>query len=120
MVETDQGTLAFQEYFVREQCRPVVRDIRYEGAALARPSPAGARGALRADACRHHHLPLQPWLSVEPILAVAGMREALKASGVPIVAVSPIIGGKAVKGPDRQDHGRARARRRQPHHCVAL
>jgi LPPG:FO 2-phospho-L-lactate transferase len=99
VVETDQGTLAFQEYFVREQCRPAVRDIRYQGAAAAQPS----RQVLEALSARTLAgiviCPSNPWLSVEPILAVPGMRKALEASGVPVVAVSPIIAGKAVKGP---------------------
>jgi LPPG:FO 2-phospho-L-lactate transferase len=99
VVETDQGSLAFQDYFVREQCRPVVRDIRYEGAALARPSPAVLEALSAPTLAGIIICPSNPWLSVEPILAVAGMREALKASGRPIVAVSPIIAGKAVKGP---------------------
>ncbi len=99
MVETDEGTLAFQDYFVRQQCRPVVRDIRYEGAALARPSVAVLEALSAPSLAGIIVCPSNPWLSVEPILAVAGMREALKASGRPIVAVSPIIAGKAVKGP---------------------
>jgi LPPG:FO 2-phospho-L-lactate transferase len=99
MVETDQGTLAFQDYFVREQCRPVVRDIRYEGAALARPTVAVLEALSAPSLAGIIICPSNPWLSVEPILAVAGMREVLKASGRPIVAVSPIIAGKAVKGP---------------------
>jgi LPPG:FO 2-phospho-L-lactate transferase len=77
----------------------VVRDIRYEGAALARPSPAVLEALSAPTLAGIIICPSNPWLSVEPILAVAGMREALKASGRPIVAVSPIIAGKAVKGP---------------------
>jgi LPPG:FO 2-phospho-L-lactate transferase len=99
MVETDRGTLAFQDYFVREQCRPVVRDIRYEGAGLARPTVAVLEALSAPSLAGIIICPSNPWLSVEPILAVAGMREVLKASGRPIVAVSPIIAGKAVKGP---------------------
>ena len=100
VVDTDQGTLAFQDYFVREQCRPVVRDIRYDAAAAAerrrrrcsRPWPR--RRSPGSSIC-----PSNPWLSVEPILALPGMRQAMRARGVPVVAVSPIIAGKAVKGP---------------------
>jgi LPPG:FO 2-phospho-L-lactate transferase len=99
MVETDQGTLAFQDYFVREQCRPIVRDIRYEGAAQARPTLAVLEALAAPSLAGIVICPSNPWLSVEPILAVGGMREALAACGRPIVAVSPIVAGKAVKGP---------------------
>jgi LPPG:FO 2-phospho-L-lactate transferase len=99
LVETDAGTLSFQDYFVRRQCRPIVRSLRYEGAAAARmPAPVAAALAARTLAgiivC-----PSNPWLSIDPILAVPGLREALRAGGAPVVAVTPIIGGKAVKGP---------------------
>ncbi len=99
VVESDAGTLAFQEYFVRDQCRPVARSIRYDGAARARPTRAvidalSAPGLAGIIIC-----PSNPWLSVDPILAVPGLREAMRASGAPVIAVSPIIGGKAVKGP---------------------
>jgi LPPG:FO 2-phospho-L-lactate transferase len=99
LIETDNGTLPFQDYFVREQCRPVLRDIRYHGAAAARPT-TDVLDALAAPSLAGIVIcPSNPWLSVEPILAVAGLREALQESGRPIVAVSPIIAGKAVKGP---------------------
>ena len=99
VVETDAGTLAFQEYFVRDQCRPAVRRIRYDGADTARPTPQVLAGAVGADLAGIIICPSNPWLSVDPILAVPGMREAMRASGAPVIAVSPIIGGKAVKGP---------------------
>jgi LPPG:FO 2-phospho-L-lactate transferase len=99
VLDTDAGTLAFQEYFVREQCRPVVRNIRFEGAAAARPSPQ-VLAALAAPTLGGIIIcPSNPWLSVDPILAVPGLRSALKTSGAPIIAVSPIVGGKALKGP---------------------
>jgi LPPG:FO 2-phospho-L-lactate transferase len=99
MVDTDRGTLAFQDYFVRQQCRPVVRRLRYEGAGAARPT-AQVLAALSAQALAGIILcPSNPWLSIDPILAIPGMREAIRASGAPVIAVSPIIGGKAVKGP---------------------
>jgi LPPG:FO 2-phospho-L-lactate transferase len=97
LVDTDQGTLAFQEYFVREQCRPAVHAIRFDGAEGAKPS-AQILGALKGAAgiiiC-----PSNPWLSVDPILAVPGLRAAIRAAGAPVIAVAPIIAGKAVKGP---------------------
>jgi LPPG:FO 2-phospho-L-lactate transferase len=99
VVESDTGTLAFQEYFVHHQCRPTVRRLRYEGAATARLSPQAA-AALSAPTLGGVILcPSNPWLSIDPILAVPGMREAIRARGAPVIAVSPIIGGKAVKGP---------------------
>ena len=99
IVETDAGTLAFQEYFVREQCRPVVRAIRFEGAADARTTQQ-VLAALSAPTLTGIIVcPSNPWLSVDPILAVPGLAPALKASGAPIIAVSPIIAGKALKGP---------------------
>jgi LPPG:FO 2-phospho-L-lactate transferase len=99
VVDTEAGTLAFQEYFVREQCRPPVRTIRFEGASAARPTRS-VLDALAADTLAGIIIcPSNPWLSVDPILAVPGLREAMQSSGAPIVAVTPIIGGKAVKGP---------------------
>jgi LPPG:FO 2-phospho-L-lactate transferase len=99
VLDTDAGTLAFQEYFVREQCRPAVRSIRFEGAGAARPSPQ-VLAALSAPTLAGIIIcPSNPWLSVDPILAVSGLRTALKASGAPIIAVSPIVAGKALKGP---------------------
>jgi LPPG:FO 2-phospho-L-lactate transferase len=99
VVESDAGTLTFQDYFVRRQCRPVVRNLRYEGAATARTSPeveaalsAGTLGGIIV-------CPSNPWLSVDPVLAVPGLSAAMRASGAPVIAVSPVIGGKAVKGP---------------------
>ena len=98
-LRTDEGWLDFQDYFVRLQCRPVVRELAFDGAQRARPHPdlLAALGDQRLRAviiC-----PSNPFISVEPILAVTGMRDAIKASGAPVVAVSPIIGGQAVKGP---------------------
>jgi LPPG:FO 2-phospho-L-lactate transferase len=99
ILDTDAGTLAFQEYFVRDRCRPAVRRIRFEGAAAARPT-AQVLAALSAPTLGGIVVcPSNPWLSVDPILAVPGLREAMRASGAPIVAVSPIVAGKALKGP---------------------
>jgi LPPG:FO 2-phospho-L-lactate transferase len=98
-VETDTGTLAFQDYFVREQCRPVVRALTYEGAVATR-MPAEVEAALSAPTlCGVILCPSNPWLSIDPILAIPGMRAAPKARSVPVIAVTPIIGGRAVKGP---------------------
>ena len=113
MVETDQGTLAFQDYFVREQCRPVVRDIRFDGAAAGaaqrrRCSTLSAAPTLAGIII----CPSNPWLSVEPILAVPGMREALAGQRRPDRRRLAHHRRQGREGPDGQDHGRARARRR--------
>jgi LPPG:FO 2-phospho-L-lactate transferase len=98
-VRVDAGWIDFQDYFVRQQCRPVVRDLAFEGVTLARPQ-ADIMAALRSGEVRAVIVcPSNPFISIEPILAMSGMREAIKASGAPVVAVSPIIGGRAVKGP---------------------
>jgi LPPG:FO 2-phospho-L-lactate transferase len=98
-LRTDEGWLDFQDYFVRLQCRPVVRELVFEGAADASPHP-DLLAALQGDRVRGVIIcPSNPFISVEPILAVPGMREALSASSAPVIAVSPIIGGRAVKGP---------------------
>jgi LPPG:FO 2-phospho-L-lactate transferase len=98
-VDTDQGMLEFQQYFVREQCRPRVQAIRFEGAAKARPLPALEQTLLRAGLGGIILCPSNPYLSVDPILAVPGMRDLLRRTGAPVIAVSPIVAGQAIKGP---------------------
>jgi LPPG:FO 2-phospho-L-lactate transferase len=99
VVESDAGTLAFQDYFVRERCRPVVRRLRYDGAAAARMT-AEVEAALSAATLRGIVVcPSNPWLSIDPILAVPGLRAAIRANGAPVIAVTPIVAGRAVKGP---------------------
>jgi LPPG:FO 2-phospho-L-lactate transferase len=99
VLETDTGWLSFQEYFVRDQCRPAVRAIRFDGAEAARPSGEVIDALAAPDLAGVIIGPSNPWLSIDPILAVPGLRGMLRRAGAPIVAVSPIIGGKAVKGP---------------------
>jgi LPPG:FO 2-phospho-L-lactate transferase len=97
-VLSDGGWIDFQDYFVRQQCRPMVRELAFEGAARARPQPdvvEALGGKVRAVVI----CPSNPFISIEPILAVPGMRAAIEGCGAPVVAVSPIVGGKAVKGP---------------------
>lgn len=96
-LDTDAGTLDFQTYFVRERWQPAVRAIRFEGASEARPSPAVIRALEEATLIAIG--PSNPYLSIAPILAVPGVRERIERADVPRVAVSPIIGGEAVKGP---------------------
>lgn len=99
LVETAGGMLAFQEYFVKHRCAPAVTRIRFEGTAHARPPPAALEMLRRSDLAAVVICPSNPYLSVDPILAVPGWREALASSPVPVVAVSPLVGGEAVKGP---------------------
>jgi LPPG:FO 2-phospho-L-lactate transferase len=98
-VLTAEGWLEFQRYFVEQQCRPAVKDFCFDGAANARPHPdfiaALAEPTLRAVVI----CPSNPFISVDPILALPGVREALLHCRAPIIAVAPIIAGKAVKGP---------------------
>jgi LPPG:FO 2-phospho-L-lactate transferase len=89
----------FQDYFVRLQCRVPVSALQFEGAANARPSPE-VTAALGDESLSAVVLcPSNPYLSIDPILAVPHMRELIEDADVPVVAVSPIIGGAAVKGP---------------------
>jgi LPPG:FO 2-phospho-L-lactate transferase len=98
-VRTSDAELDFQEYFVRLRAEPAVRAIAFAGAAEARLTPAveevlgGAR--LRAIVI----CPSNPYLSIDPMLAVPGLAAALRTRRVPVVGVSPLIGGRAVKGP---------------------
>lgn len=93
----DGGEVAFQEYFVRLGHQVSVRGVRFDGAELARPAP----GVL--DALRHAErvvvAPSNPILSIAPVLAVPGVREVLAARVADVVAVSPLVGGAALKGP---------------------
>ena len=97
VLDTDAGTLAMQEYFVRQRAEPAVRAIRYAGAEDARPSP-GFAAALQ-DAHAIVICPSNPFLSVAPILAIPGVRDAMGSRHVRKIAVSPIVGGVAVRGP---------------------
>jgi LPPG:FO 2-phospho-L-lactate transferase len=98
-VATDQGELGFQDYFVRRQCQPSVRALHFAGAAAARPSPGAAAALSARNLAAIVICPSNPWLSIDPLRALPGMRQLLRASGVPVIAVSPLVGGKAVKGP---------------------
>ena len=96
---TDLGWLDFQEYFVHRRCEPVVSQLQFQGAGAAKPHP-GFIAALADPSLEAVVIcPSNPFISVEPILAIPGVREALMACKAPIIAVSPIIAGRAVKGP---------------------
>jgi len=95
VITTLEGTLPFQEYFVHRQCQPEVKGFRFTGIEQAQPAP-GVMEALRvADIIIF--CPSNPWVSIDPILRVPGFREMVAAH--PVVAVSPLIQGQAVKGP---------------------
>ena len=97
IVETEEGDLAFQEYFVHRRCEPPVKGFRFEGAQKAGPAPGACEAIRSADAviiC-----PSNPWVSIDPILRVLSPLPWGEGPGVRVVAVSPILGGHAVKGP---------------------
>lgn len=96
-VETDEGVLEFQRYFVGRQCAPKVSAIRFEGAEAARAAPGVVDAILSADAV--FVAPSNPYLSVDPLLAIAQIADALAETPAPVIAISPIVGGTAVKGP---------------------
>ncbi len=98
-IETADGLLDFQRYFVAEQCKPVARAIGFAGAAAARPSPGFETALSRPDLAAVIVCPSNPYLSIDPLLSLPGVRQRLAALKVPRVAVSPIVGGQAIKGP---------------------
>lgn len=95
IVVTHEGELPFQEYFVAQRCEPVVCGFRFQGVELAKPAPGVVEALSTADAVVF--CPSNPWVSLDPILAVPGIQPAIQSKIV--VGVSPIIGGKAIKGP---------------------
>lgn len=98
-ISTPDGLMPFQHYFVKEGSAPAIKGIHFEGAAQAKP-PLAAIAAL-ADTRLGAIIicPSNPYLSIDPILAIPGMKDAILAAPCPVVAVSPIISGQAVKGP---------------------
>lgn len=99
MVATEGGVLPFQRYFVEQRCEPKVNGFAFQGAAAARLA-RHIHAALESDRLEAVVIcPSNPFISIDPILAVPGMRAALAGSRAPTVAVSPLIGGRAIKGP---------------------
>ena len=96
-LETPAGAFPFQEWFVARGHRDEVDGLRFEGADEARPAPGAVEALDEADLILL--APSNPYVSIAPILAVAGIRAALERRRVPCVAISPLIGGAAVKGP---------------------
>jgi len=97
VVVTDEGTLPFQEYFVHRRAEPRVRAIRFQNSDHARPTAGLLKALDEAEAIVI--APSNPYLSIDPILAVPGIRERLRRYRDRVVAVSPIVGGEALKGP---------------------
>ena len=96
-IEVEGGELSFQEWFVRERHEPEALGVRFEGAETAWPSPGVLEALAEADLIAI--APSNPFVSIGPILAVEPIRAAIAERRVPAVAVSPLIGGRAVKGP---------------------
>ena len=96
-VRTSQGRLGLQEFLVLEGSRPLIEGVEVEGLEAARPTPEAIEALGQADVIAVG--PSNPVISIGPILAVPGMREAIAAAKAPVVAVSPFVAGRAVKGP---------------------
>jgi LPPG:FO 2-phospho-L-lactate transferase len=98
-LRTEEGWIDFQDYFVRQRCEPVVHEVAFHGAATARMQPDFLAALTDPQLKAVVICPSNPFISIEPILAVPGVREALAGCAAPVVAVSPLIGGRAIKGP---------------------
>ena len=96
-IRTDAGLIDFQEFFVKRRASDPVREIIFDGADSARPADGVLKAIAAADAVLV--TPSNPLLSIAPILAVPGLRDALRDTQAKVVAVSPIVGGAAIKGP---------------------
>jgi LPPG:FO 2-phospho-L-lactate transferase len=97
MVHTDEGVLPFQRYFVQRRCAPRLERLQFAGLDTAHPSPQGLAALDSADAivlC-----PSNPYLSLDPILLLPGLAERMRVFHGPVIAVSNIVGGQAIKGP---------------------
>ena len=99
VVETADGPLAFQHYFVRERCEPRVTGFRFDGIDRAQPNPTFMESLAAGRITAMVIAPSNPFVSIDPILALSGLRNALLAMPGPRVAISPIVGGQAIKGP---------------------
>lgn len=99
IVHTRGGPLAFQDYFVRQTCRPEVLGFEFQGADKAHPSPPFAEALARDDIDSVIICPSNPYVSIGPVFAIPAVREALRTRTFPVAAISPIIGGVALKGP---------------------
>lgn len=98
-VATDAGLLDFQHYFVRDQARPAVTGLTYAGAAEAAATQEVLDALRKPGVSAIIIAPSNPYLSIDPILAIPAIKSAIRDSEAPVVAVSPIVAGKAIKGP---------------------
>ncbi len=99
LVVTEHGPMEFQHYFVREHCEPVVNGFEYGQAATARVNPEIEKWLRCSQLAGIILCPSNPFISIDPILSLAPLREALRCCGAPVIAISPIIGANAMKGP---------------------
>lgn len=100
VVHTDEGALPFQEYFVHQLCKPRVRDFEFVGITSAKPQPRLLERLAEADVLIY--CPSNPYVSIAPILNLPGVKQLIatrRAAGMQVIAVSPIVGGSALKGP---------------------
>jgi len=98
-VQTPHGELEFQHYFVRDHCEPAVSGFRYEGVANAGINPDIGQWLGSGQLAGVILCPSNPFVSIDPILSVPGFRAQLQSCSAPVIAVSPIVGGEAIKGP---------------------
>ncbi|SLN70578.1 2-phospho-L-lactate transferase [Roseisalinus antarcticus] len=98
-IRSDDRIYAFHEWFVQARCAPPAHEILFDGAEAARPTPEVLAALADPKLEAIIVAPSNPYLSIAPILAVPGMAEALRGAGVPIVGITPIVGGAAIKGP---------------------
>jgi LPPG:FO 2-phospho-L-lactate transferase len=98
-LRTAEGWLDFQDYFVARQCAPVVSEIAFAGIDAARPQSDFLAALADPNLMAIVVCPSNPFISIDPILSLPGLRRALRQCAAPVVAVSPVIGGRAVKGP---------------------
>ncbi len=99
IVHTDDGQLPFQHYFVREQCRPAVTRFEFAGIDTAQANPAVLRLTESGHVACIVICPSNPYVSIDPILRLPGLWQALRDCNAPVLVVSPIVGGRAIKGP---------------------
>lgn len=99
IVDTDRGELSFQEYFVRDACEPAIVGLRYSGAVSALPATTLMRILEDKHLSAVVICPSNPYLSVAPMLAMPALRESIAALQVPRIAISPLVAGRAIKGP---------------------
>ena len=99
VLHTDENDLDFQEYFVRRNCGPIIRSISFTDVGLSKPSSALVQYFSESPPSLIIICPSNPFLSIDPILNVPGLTELISNLGAPVVGVSPIVSGEALKGP---------------------